>query len=330
MGPVSNNFTHTSLCSWTYDDSVVDVFPMQEAPFPTTVPWLFFRREQLAVQTSDLIYSFILTSKESGNILAVFHCLPDSNGWISPPLAPFGGIMPAVHCHTHQLIFLLSCIREWITRMGGSALTIKTAPTCYDPITHELCHRSYLAAGFLPNHTYSNHYIPIADQCFNRIIEPTERRRLSKGKKSGLRVTMKHGLPDKQTEDFLHQCYDAQGYKLPASPDQLARLASVSPENYLVFTNRLKGEPVAMAAMVRVSDATLYHFMSGYLPEYRALSPALMLFEAAFDYCRNEKITILDLGISVDHFGNPKLSLSRFKANIGGLECKKIIYKARF
>lgn len=330
MEPISNNFTHTSLRSWTYNDIVVDVFLMQEAPFPAAVPWLFFRREQLAIQTSELIYSFILTSKESGDILAVFHCFPGSNGWISPPLAPFGGIIPAAVCELHQLTFLLACIREWIMCKGGNTLTIKTAPSCYDVLSHEFCHRSYLAADFLPNHTYSNRYIPIAGQSFNRIIEPTERRRLAKGKESGLRVTMQHGISDKSTEDFLHRCYDAHGYKPSIAPDKLARLASVFPENYVIFTNRLGDKPIAMAVMVRVSDDILYHFMSGYLPEYRTLSPAVMLFEAAFEYCRDENMTILDLGISIDHLGNPKPSLSRFKANIGGLECEKIIYKASF
>ncbi|SEI45573.1 Acetyltransferase (GNAT) domain-containing protein [Dyadobacter sp. SG02] len=303
---------------------------MREAPFPSTVPWLFYRREQLAIQTSDLIYSFILTSKGSGDILAVFHCVPGPNGWISPPLAPFGGIMPVGNCHSHQLTFLLDCIREWVADMGGNMLTVKTAPSCYDPHAYEICHRACLSAGFLPNHTYSNHYIPIASQCFDRIIEPAERRRLAKGKVRGLRVTMYRGISDKLAEGFLHRCYNVRGYKFPAPPDQLARFITASPENYLVFTNWLEDEPVAMAIMVRVSDGILYHFMSGYLPEYRALSPALMLFEAAFEYCRKEKISVLDLGISIDHLGNPKPSLSRFKANIGGLECKKVVYQAQF
>lgn len=303
---------------------------MQEAPFPTTIPWLFFRREQLAIHTSDLIYSFILTSKESSHILAVFHCLPGSREWTSPPLAPFGGIMPVAPCRECQLIFLLACIREWVSQMGGNKLTIKTAPSCYHPPIHQICHRSYLAAGFSPNHTHSNHYIPITSQRFEQIIEPAERRRLAKGKKSGLLVTIQQGVFDKPTEDFLHRCYKAQGYQLTVSPGQLARLVSAFPENYLFFTNRFEGETVAVAVMVRVSDDILYHFMSGYLTEYRSLSPSVMLFEAAFDYCQKEKITTLDLGISIDHLGNRKPSLSRFKSRIGGRECEKVIYKAWF
>lgn len=328
MRPVSNIFTHTSLYSWTYDDTVVEVFPMPEAPFPTTVPWLFFRKEQLAFPTSDLIYSFILTSKESADIWAVFHCMSGPNSWISPPLAPFGGIASSAHCHRDQLTFLLTCVRKWIIRKGGKRLTIKTAPSCYDPLAHELCHHSYLAAGFFPNHTYSNHYIPITDARFEQIIEPAERRRLAKGKKNGLDVSVQTGPCDANTAATLYECYHARGYKLPVKPEKIADIINCTPENYLSLATWYEGQPIAAALMVRVSDTVFYHFLSGFLPEFRSLSPSVMLFEAAYQWGRDNGAQILDLGISLDHLGNEKPALARFKKRIGGVECQKIIYIA--
>lgn len=328
MGPISNIFTHTSLCSWTYDDIIVEVFPMAEAPLPTTIPSLFFRREQLACQTSDLIYSFILTSNESPDIWAVFHCLPGPDHWLSPPLAPFGGIAPSALCRIDHLMFFLKCVREWIVRNGGNKLTIKTAPSCYDPVAHELCHRSYLAAGFFPNHTYSNHYIPITHAGFEQIIEPAERRRLAKGKRSGLYIRMKTGPCDTQTTLTLGECYRAHGYKLPVTPERIEAIISCSPEKYLSLTAWFEGRPVAAALMVRVNDTVLYHFLSGFLPEFRSLSPSVMLFEAAYQFGRDNGAKILDLGISIDHFGNEKPALARFKKRIGGIECLKISYAA--
>lgn len=328
MGPISNNFTRTSLCSWTYDDIVVEVFPMPEVPFPTTNQSLFFRKEQLAVQTSDLIYSFILTSKESSGIWALFHCLPGPHNWISPPLAPFGGINPSAHCRVDQLTFLLACVREWITRQGGKRLTIKTAPSCYDPPGHELCHHSYLAAGFFPNHTYSNHYIPITDAGFEQIIEPAERRRLAKGKKCGLAVRIQTGFCDTPTAATLNECYHVHGYKLPFMPEEIAGVIKCSPEHYLSLATWYAAKPVAAALMVRVNDNVLYHFLSGYLPEFRSFSPSVMLFEAAYQFGRENGARILDLGISIDHLGNEKPALARFKKCIGGVECPKIIYAA--
>ncbi|MCF0073414.1 GNAT family N-acetyltransferase [Dyadobacter sp. CY261] len=319
--------THTPLKSWIDGDTIVQVFPLSEAPLPTTVPSLFFRREQLANHASNVIYSFILTSNQLDGMLAVFHCLPGQTHWCSPPSAPFGGLMPLSGCQLSQLTFLLTCVRQWIYHKGGSQLTIKTAPSCYDPAAHELCHHSYLATGFLPNHTYSNHYIPIGSKDFRLIIEPPERRRLSKGKKFGLHVTIKQGVCDPFTEELLRECYRVHEYTPSIPMERLACFMRPNPDDYLILTNWFQARPVATAIMVRVSDNVLYHFLSGYLPEFRTLSPSLMLFEAAYEFCRDNGMGILDLGISLDHHGQEKPSLARFKKHIGAKECVKIVYE---
>ena len=45
-----------------------------------------------------------------------------------------------------------------------------------------------------------------------------------------------------------------------------------------------------------------------------------------YEYCQEEKVKILDLGISLDHLGKEKPSLIRFKKNIGGIPSEKITY----
>ncbi|MGV3601969.1 MAG: GNAT family N-acetyltransferase [Dyadobacter fermentans] len=316
------------MSSWTDGDSRVDVFPAPHAPFSATVPWLFFHRENLLFQSSDVIYSFILTSKESAVILAVFHCLSGIHEWISPPSAPFGGVLPLQPCSEARLAFLLRCAREWIAQQGGQSIVIKTAPACYAPTVHETCHRSYVSAGFFPNHTYSNHYIPIAGEAFMQIIEPPERRRLSKGKKSGLLVTVDRGIFRPELAQLLFTCFAQHHYRLSLSAERLTDLAHHLAADMLVFSAWQGAAPKAVLIAVKVSDKILYTFVSAYLEELRSLSPSLLLFEAAYDYCRGNGIDILDLGISLDHHGNHKPSLARFKKNIGGRECVKIIYKA--
>lgn len=303
------------------------VFPACDAPFPTTVPWLYFRRSYLLSCTSNLIYSFILTSKGTAGILAVFHCAPDASGWTSPASAPFGGILPLQPCNSGQLIFLLACVREWVSNQGGTRILIKAPPFFYAPLAHHLCHQSYLYTGFLPNHTYSNHYIPIADSRFDQTIEPAERRRLAKGKLNGIYITLKPGVDDYLTESLLQQCYHAHGYKHVEFGHRIR--CKDSQEKYLNLICWFRQRPVAAAIIVWASDYILYHFRSGYLPEFRTLSPSLMLFEAAFEYGRSNGAKVLDMGISIDHYGAPKPSLSSFKTRIGGLECEKIVYQAQ-
>jgi hypothetical protein len=259
--------------------------------------------------------------------LAFFNCCKCSDGWISPPAAPFGGMHLQKNCSKSQLDFFLSCILEWLRATGANKLIVKTAPLCYYPDVQHVCHKSYLEAGFFPNHTYSNHYIPIGDGTFYQLIERTEKRRLSKGKSAGFQITVQRGLMSKDSRNFLEHNYTEKGYKLPLSTDRLAEFASIFPESFMTFEATHRGKLIAVLIAVKVTPAAMYHFMSAYVPEYAAFSPSVLLFEAVYEFCQQEGFSILDLGISIDNHGNAKPSLSRFKTNIGGLECPKVIYE---
>lgn len=141
-------------------------------------------------------------------------------------------------------------------------------------------------------------------------------------------MTVKCGTGDDLTEGILQKCHHAHGYKYVEFGHR-NRNENTS-GNYLNLICWYRQQPVAAAVMVWVSNAILYHFRSGYLPEFRALSPSLMLFEAAFNYGKSKGAKVLDLGISIDHNGASKPSLSTFKRRIGGLECEKIVYQAQW
>jgi hypothetical protein len=301
----------------------VEVFPL---PLGTPA-CLFFHPQHLSIQTRNVIYSFILTSNEDGGILAFFNCCKCSDVWISPPAAPFGGMLLQRNCSKPQLDLFLNCILEWLRGAGAKKLVVKTAPLCYYPDVQHLCHESYLEAGFFPNHTYSNHYIPIDEGTFYQLIERTEKRRLSKGKTAGFPITIQRGPVGDDARNFLEHNYIERGYELPLSADRLAEFASIFPDSFVTFKATHRGKLVAVLIAVKVTPAVIYHFMSGYLPEYAAFSPSVLLFEALYEFCQQEGFSVLDLGISIDNHGNAKPSLSRFKTNIGGLECPKVIYE---
>lgn len=221
----------------------------------------------------------------------------------------------------------LSCILKWLRGAGAKKLIVKTAPLCYYPDVQHICHESYLEAGFLPNHTYSNHYIPIGEGTFYQLIERTEKRRLSKGKTAGFGITTQRGAMSENALDFLRHCYAERGYQLPLSTDRLAEFASIFPDSFVTFKATDRGKLIAVLIAVKVTSAVMYHFMSAYLPEYAAFSPSVLLFEAVYEFCQQEGLSVLDLGISIDNHGNAKPSLSRFKTKIGGLECPKVIYE---
>lgn len=141
---------------------------------------------------------------------------------------------------------------------------------------------------------------------------------------------MKTGTCDISATPTLCRSYAMQGYKLPVTPEGIAHIARCAPDNYLSLVTWNREQPVAAALMVRVSDTVLYHFLSGFLPEFGALSPSLMLFEAAYQFGRDNRVQILDLGISLDHLGYEKPALAGFKKRIGGIGCDKVTYEVNF
>ncbi len=129
---------------------------------------------------------------------------------------------------------------------------------------------------------------------------------------------------------LLLRCYAEHGYPLSLPPERLTALIHSFPKQLLIFSSWDAGTPIALLIAIQVSDEVLYTFLSTYRKEYKTFSPAVALFEAAYGYCRQQSMRILDLGVSMDHHGNEKPSLMRFKKNIGGIACEKIIYETIF
>ncbi len=81
---------------------------------------------------------------------------------------------------------------------------------------------------------------------------------------------------------------------------------------------------------VRVRDDILYTFLPASNPAYHAYSPLVLLMDGLFEYCQQQQIRLLDLGVSLDGNHQPKPSLLRFKRNLGALESPKVCFEKRF
>lgn len=130
--------------------------------------------------------------------------------------------------------------------------------------------------------------------------------------------------------DFLQHCRAEMGYSLSITSLQLQELFVTFPEEIIVFTVKDREKIIALNVTVRVNQAILYHFLSSSLHSYAQYSPSVMLTEKIYIFCQNEEVAILDLGISLDHHGNEKSGLIRFKENIGGKKSYKSTYEKVF
>ncbi|MCE7065569.1 GNAT family N-acetyltransferase [Dyadobacter sp. CY326] len=294
-------------------------------------PHLYFEPAHALTQTNERLHSFYLFRENRTKPVAVFHCSKQANDvWISPPNAPFGGIQCADDCSADELAFFLHFIKSTIFKQGANKLIIKSAPTCYEPKLADLLTQCYVNTNFLAIRACTNTFIPVSFADFRDRIVPAEQRRLRKARRCGLTAGLANKLPSALIYRFLTECRAQQGYCISLTLNQVETLRSQFPENFSVFVVRDALKIIALTLTVRVNKRVLYNFLCSYLPEYRAHSPTVILLETVYNYCRQEKIEILDLGISVDDQGNFKPSLHRFKRNVGGQDCLKITYEIDF
>lgn len=297
-------------------------------PVPAFPPFLYLTSGHLMTQTTDIVHAFRLVRRDGPHAIALFQCVEKpGNIWESPANAPFGGIQCDVGCRESELTFFLECIKDWVNLRSGKRLLIKTAPSCYNPILNSLLHIAYLNTGFIAIQANLNSFISINSADFNSHIRLAEKRRLKKAANAGFKAGLANELSSIVVFEFLEKCRAKKGYRMSLTWTQMNILRQRFPENYLVFTVMDGAKIIALTLTVRVSDRILYNFLCADLQEYRIYSPVVKLMECVYQYCQQEKIEILDLGISLDQDGNYKPSLSRFKRNIGGQDCTKLTYE---
>jgi hypothetical protein len=294
-------------------------------------PFIYLTAEHLQTQTDENVYFFSMYRKDMAGAIAIFQCIDNQqNEWISPPRAPFGGIQCSADCEAEELLFFISCIADFVIKRQGARLTIKTAPSAYDYSLHQLLDHCFEKSGFSKIETHSNHLISVSSENFTEIIRPAERRRLQKCKLAGFTAKPDDQITLPDAYRFLLHCRNQCGYEVCLTYEQLNLLYTRFPGKIKLFSVFDAEKIIALTITIQVTDTVMYNFLMADLQEYRIFSPVVLLIETVYDYCQQAKITMLDLGISIDENGRHKPSLSRFKKNMGGNECEKITYQRTF
>ncbi|HEV7348047.1 GNAT family N-acetyltransferase [Telluribacter sp.] len=295
---------------------------------PDFVPYLYNRADHLLTQTDGPIFTFYLLEKSSHHLLALLSLTVDEerSAW-SPPRAPFGGIQCSAAAPPEAVAFLLDCLKIWAQTHSITTLTLKTAPAIYQPRQHELLHQLYVKTGFTVLNQVPNHHIPVSSQAFSNLLSPAERRRLRKCQRAGL-VARPWYQPDAEAVyRFVETSRCQQGYALTLTLDRLRILLHQFPDHFLVFAVYDRDTIASLTVAVRVSQEVLYNFLPADNLNYRTYSPTVLLNAALYQYCQAGQMQVLDLGTSLDHTGQPKPSLMRFKERLGGIESQKITYR---
>lgn len=234
----------------------------------------------------------------------------------SPLRAPFGSVDVASDVSNEVFVKFLSFVEAQLRLANASKIIIKLAPESYD------AQRLVVAANFF----FTRHYklmhaevgavMPVSDKNFDDIIHPRKKRKLQQSRGHGLRFEVLDLESLSLVYRFIAACRQPKNYELSITSEDLLHTVQRMPQQYPLFAVFYEGEMVAASVTIRAYEHVLYHFISDHVRKIGSLSPALILMEGIYNYCRRENISLLDLGTStVD--GIPNLKLLKFKRELG-------------
>ena len=293
-------------------------------------PYLFNRPEHLATQQRKNPVSIGLWNTQNQRIVAVLHLNRTGTEALSPSLAPFGGIQSSSNLPAEVLTRLLEAIDAWCRAHKVSRLIFRTSPEVYEERQSGLLKSGYIRCGFSPFVTHLNHHIRITPTPFIDRIHPSERRRLRKCLRAGFTAEIWQNPDPVKVYAFLAESRQRQGYPLSLDFDQLRLLLTDLPHQAQVFMVKDGDEIISLTVGIRVNSKILYNFCPADNLDYRPYSPMVFLNRFLYEYAQRKGIELLDLGVSLDHLGNEKDSLMRFKENLGAERSEKVTYVKLF
>lgn len=248
----------------------------------------------------------------------------------SPAAAPFGSVEFIETLSESVLNDFLDALLTAVAVTGVSTFRLVNYPHCYAPEQARRLTEQLLERGFSIPSANPTFYLPIANDPFETTIHASERRRLKKCQRAGFRFEHWQQPDIDAVTEFLVSTRQQQGYALTLPPDRLRQLLHIFPNQFPVFVVSDGNRITALTMAVRVRADILYSFLPASSPDYHTYSPMVLLTDGLVTYCRQQRIQLLDLGVSLDGDHQSKPSLIRFKRHLGAQESPKLVFEKRF
>ncbi|QHJ06633.1 GNAT family N-acetyltransferase [Hymenobacter busanensis] len=266
-----------------------------------------------------------LTDADSGLIVGWWplRLAPDGRA-VSLDQAPFGGpdlLSSAVP---------LAVVRAWIAATEGEMRArgarhcmLRLPALAYAPPAIARVAEALRLSGYRTVLAEVNNHLPFAEAYETR-LHPSERRRLHKCQRHGMRVEQEPRLLLPLAYAFMRRCREEKGQALSLSEAQLTELFQRFPNNYFLFSVRdAAGEWAAMTVAVLVGNGVLYNFYPASPLHLNAFSPVVLLNAGLHAFGQASGLRLLDLGTSTLPTGLNE-SLLRFKRHLGGVPSLKL------
>ncbi len=298
------------------------------AGFALTFPGsLFNTAAHRHLQSGSNWISFYILNEGSRKIESFFHVHVNGTSAESPYRAPFGSIEFSETLPPVILFDFIGFIDRSLLHDGVREVKIKMPPLAYSPTAISCLKDALAKQRYQVVLAEVGSVIYVRDVDFRYIIKDSERHVLNQYDKKDFVCTR---LPIDNLErvyDFISKHQVLKGYAMSMALDELRNTVQVFKDDFFLFVVLDHQKIIAASVSIKVMDHVLYNFYLAHDAAYNKYSPAIAIIEALYNFCKENSMSILDLGTSMLN-DKPNIPLLNFKQRMGGVVTEKLtLYK---
>jgi hypothetical protein len=286
--------------------------------------YLFNTAEFQSLKSGEKKY-FALFEKEQPIARICFSVENDQA--ISGYQATFGSVDSEYHLPGRTVKFFLEQVCTALESNGIKDIFIKHWPDCY--ALPDSWQAIFDELGFSVVNSEIDQYLVVNEQDYYQVVNKNQHSNLNQAREKGYKFACLNINELPIVYDLIQKTLARKGYPLSMTYDDLYRTISLLPDKYLLFGVFDGKKLIAASISVRISKQILYNFYHADDFIYRSSSPMVMLIKEIYQYCQQNDIRLLDLGISTET-GMINQGLFNFKKNLGCSTAKKNTYRWRY
>ena len=278
---------------------------------------LFHYREFLNYHENVKFEDHSLLFYNGHKLIAVLPAVMKNNTLSSHPGISFGGILHKKHLSFSNAQSIVSSLIEYAKQMSCKQIQITLPPTCYSKINSDYVEFCLLQSNFQYTRVELSNILKLnAD--FNMVykkFKPSARQAVRKAEKSNVLIRQSTNL-----NDFYSLLSNNLSLRHNVSPthtlSELKKLITLFPNQINLFTANLDDEMIAGVINFICNQNTILAFYISHNNHFQHMRPLNLLFTKMFKWAVNNKYQYYDFGLFTV-FGDPNLSLARFKESFG-------------
>ena len=284
-------------------------------------PRFFFNSPLFLNSRKDFLYT-TLQHPVDGPARACIVLYRQGNQGFSPINAGFGGIELSPDAAPVDVQALLSEADHWAKAEKLLSITVTDYPGFMENSITAL-RNGFSDAGYQTVYTDLNYHLPLEITDFKRGLSPANRRKLRLLQAAGFTFNVLEDPDLMSVFDFISGSRMRRGFTLGQDETAFKAMFSDLPGVYTVFeVAGPSGERAAAGVGLCTAPDVYYLFYTADTPEFRTLSPVVLLHQGVYSFARTLGCRFLDLG-TASNKGVLNEGVARFKRGLGALPSEK-------